>query len=144
MSSTESLSSTAILEAHRALRFDLQRLLEAARSTPHDHPDALAAQLEATRTDLQDHFRFEEENGYMASILKMRPHLSREIQQMQAEHGTLLRSLNELISEARSAAILSYGLREKVHDWVSSVQRHEHSENVLVQDAYNLDVAAED
>ncbi len=144
MNEIETTVPDALLQAHRELRAELRSLRESARSVSADQPGDIAAQMEATRTDLQEHFRFEEENGYMASVLQLRPHLTRAIQHLQEEHRELLRSLNELITEARSAANLTAGFREKVDHWVASVGRHEREENVLIQDAFNLDVEAED
>jgi hemerythrin len=144
MHQTESSITDAHLQAHRTLRGELRGLREAARSTPAQRPGDIAAQLGAMRTDLQEHFRFEEENGYMSAVVQLRPNLARAIQHLKGEHEELMRNLNELVAEARSTTKLTASFRDKVDDWVFRVGRHERSENVLVQDAFNLDVAAED
>jgi hypothetical protein len=134
----------ALLRAHRSLLKDLRKVRDAAQATSPEGPAGLADLLEATRADILKHFRFEEQNGYMASVLEAQPHLERAARHLQEEHGQLLRSLDELIGATRSAAALTDDLREKVANWAQSVQRHERSENALVQDAFNLDLAAED
>jgi hypothetical protein len=134
----------ALLRAHRNLLKDLRKLREAVQAAAVGRPSDFAARLEATRADVLEHFHFEEQNGYMASVLELHPHLKRAAEHLQEEHGRLLGALDELIAEARSAPALSEGFGEKVLDWVQSVQRHERSENALVQDAFNLDLSAED
>jgi hypothetical protein len=49
-----------------------------------------------------------------------------------------------VLGEVRSAPAVTDELRQKVLDWPQSVRRHERRENVPVQDAFNLDLAAED
>jgi hypothetical protein len=80
----------------------------------------------------------------MASVLQAQPHLERTVQRLREEHGQLLRSLEEVTAEVGSATTLTGPLREKVLDWMRGVRRHERSENVLVQDAFNVDIDAED
>jgi hypothetical protein len=133
----------ALLRAHRVLLRDLRKLHEAA-AAPAQRPADLADRLDAVRASIAEHFRFEEENGYMASVLQIHPHLERLTQHLHEEHGQLLRSLDELRAEVRPAASLTDAVRDKVFAWVRAVSRHERSENNLVQDAFNLDLAAED
>jgi hypothetical protein len=134
----------ALLRAHRALLEDLRKLRTAARATAEGPPAGLVAALDAVRADTRKHFRFEEENGYLAAVLDVHPHLARTVQRLQGEHAQLLQSLEEIITESRTASALTDELRKKVFDWMDRVRRHERSENVLVQDAFSLDIGAED
>jgi hypothetical protein len=133
----------ALLRAHRALAEDL-RGLESARTTAGGSPAALAARLERTRGDLAEHFRFEEDNGYLRGVLERNPHLDRAILHLGQEHRKLLQSLDDLRAEVGAAAVVTDELWNKVAGWVRRVRRHERSENILVEDAYNLDLSAED
>jgi hypothetical protein len=130
----------ALLQAHRDLLRDLQALQAAARGMAPSGAD-LAACLDQARADLAEHFRFEEENGYLAAVLKRAPHLERAVRHLGEEHGELLRALDELRAAARSGAA---GVAARVEEWLQKVRKHERSENVLVQDAFNVDLAAED
>src|SRR5437868_1441224 len=69
----------ALLRAHRALLKDLTKLREAAQGASTERPADLVAHLDLVRADIQEHFRFEEQNGYMASVLALQPHLERTI-----------------------------------------------------------------
>jgi hemerythrin len=134
----------ALLQAHRYLLKDLQALRSATETTAAERPADLATHLERARADIREHFQFEERNGYMASVLQAQPQLERTVQHLQEEHGQLLRSVNEIITEVGRAPTVTEELRQKVRDWLRSVQQHERSENVLVQDAFNVDIEAED
>src|SRR5262249_61195710 len=103
----------------------------------------LADRLDVVRASIGEHFRFEEENGYMAAVLEIHPHLERMVQHLCEEHGQLLRSLDELRAEGRAGQLSAAG-RARGLAWARAVRRHERSENVLVQDAFNLDLSAED
>jgi hypothetical protein len=134
----------ALLRAHRALLRDLQALQKATQPRREGQPAELAACLDRTRDDLAEHFRFEEENGYLGAVLQLHPHLARVVGRLAEEHGELLRCLDALRAEARSAAGAGDVPREKVIRWIRSVRLHERRENILVQDAFCLDLSAED
>jgi hypothetical protein len=134
----------ALLQAHRSLLKDLRALHRAVQATPAERPAELAAVLEGARANVHRHFHFEERNGYTASVLEVQPHLERAVQRLHEEHGRLLRWLDGLIAEVRSASALSDELREQVRGWLRGIQRHERSENILVQDAFNLDIGSEE
>jgi hypothetical protein len=144
MAHLRALFGDALLQAHRELLDDLRKLREAAQATPPDRPADLAARVEAARADAAKHFRFEEENGYMTGVLEAQPYLERAVRHLEAEHGGLLASLDALLAETRSCRALTPELRGKVLDWTHALQRHERSENSLVQDAFNIDMTAED
>lgn len=131
----------SLLQTHRTLLLDLQTLLKAFRTCP---PDDCLACLDHTRTHLVEHFHFEEQNGYLDAVLARQPHLERAIDRLAREHGQLLRSLDRLREEVQTAAVISDDLRERVRRWVQEVRHHEQSENILVQDAFNLDLMEED
>jgi hypothetical protein len=113
-----------------------------ARGLPAASNEDLSIRLDRTRAHLAEHFRFEEENGYLAGVLERAPHLERAIHHLREEHGELLRSLDALGAEARGAA--ARDVRAGVLEWIRQARKHERSENVLVQDAYNIDLTAED
>jgi hypothetical protein len=93
---------------------------------------------------LTEHFGYEEQKGYMDVVRKREPRLERAIQQLAEEHGQLRQSLDGLIGQAGTATGLNDNLRELIREWIERVRRHEIRENDLVQDAFNLDIGAED
>jgi hypothetical protein len=142
MQNNRLLVAEALSRAHAALLDDLRKLEEAA-SSPEGLP-ALRARLDATQAHLAEHFRFEEQNGYMDAVRKREPRLERAVEQLADEHRQLARSLGALIENARSASGLDAALGEEVRGWVGLVRQHETREIDLIQDAFNLDIGAED
>jgi hypothetical protein len=141
---TSSSIAEALKQAHRTLLADLRTLENAARRSAKTDPAELSTRLAATRTHLADHFKFEEQDGYMDAVRKREPRLERVIQQIAEEHGDITQSLDALIGEVRGAGELGDAVREKVRTWIKRVRRHEARENELVQGAFNLDISAED
>jgi hemerythrin-like domain-containing protein len=131
-------------EAHTSLLQDLRQLEETAATSPLGQLSELSAALEKAQTHVREHFRFEEENGYMDSVRKREPRFERTIQQLVDEHQRLLRSLERLIGQANKASRLVDVLFEKVRGWMEKVRQHEARETELVQNAFNNDISAED
>ena len=124
---------------HAALRQDVERL-----------PAVLAAPAEARRflAELRDHlgqhFRGEEEDGYMAAVLKQRPQDERAVQKLLAEHAPLMKELDALVRQAETAVRIDEGFRARISAWAEMLRRHEAEENVLVEDAFNQDIGQKD
>jgi hypothetical protein len=144
MDTTEKSVAEALTRAHAVLLDDLTKLEEVAGSAPEEALADLRLRLGATHRHVAEHFRFEEQNGYLDVVRKRDPRLDRAILQLAEEHRDLRRSLDALILEVGAAARLDDSLRGKVQEWVRSIREHETRENDLVQDAFNLDIAAED
>jgi hypothetical protein len=134
----------ALLRTHRALLKSLHALGSAVQTTSEERLPALLACLDTTRDRLAEHFRFEEQNGYLASVLEYQPHLERTVGRLAQEHVELLRYLDELCAEARASQIATVPLRQKVVRWIARVRQHERSEDVLVQDAFIVDLEGGD
>ena len=134
----------AMGRAHRVLLEELRDLEKAVGPPLPGGPARLIPRLEWLREHLAEHFRFEEENGYLVEVRQREPNREREINQLQEEHRQLAQSLNALLGEARGASNRSDSFGEKVRAWVEQVRRHESHENRLVQDAFNRDTSAED
>jgi hypothetical protein len=134
----------ALGRAHTALLDDLRRLEEAACPPPGDGPSELETRLGATQAHITDHFRFEEEDGYMDVLRKSQPHLERVIGQLADEHRELAAALAALLEQARAVRELDGKARTAVREWIARVRRHESRENQLVQDGFNRDIGTDD
>jgi uncharacterized coiled-coil DUF342 family protein len=140
----EQTIAVALGQAHVALLRDLRELEEATRIPSKENLPALRDRLWATQAHLVEHFRLEEQNGYMDAVRKREPRFERTIQQLAEEHGQLKESLNALIRETEKVKSWDNALREAIHEWIERVRSHEARETDLVQDAFNLDIGAED
>jgi hypothetical protein len=134
----------ALHHAHAELLRDLRQLEEAVHSGSSEGPTELGARLEKVRAHLADHFRFEEQDGYMAPILKEEPRFAPLVQELLDEHGQLAQTVDALLQEVRAARSLQDAMRESVRAWVKRVRQHESRENSLVQEVYNSSEATGD
>jgi hypothetical protein len=143
MGRTETSVAEALRQTHAALLDDLRKLEQAVRPASEKGLAVVRARLDATHAHITEHFRFEEQNGYMETVRKREPRLERAIQQLIEEHHQLTQSLDALIGEARAAASLDDTVRAEVQRWLECVRRHEVRENDLIQDAFDLDIGGE-
>jgi hemerythrin len=134
----------ALRQAHVALHRELAGLEQAARSPSGTDSADMRSLLERTRADILEHFRFEELNGYMNAVLDREPNLARTVENLREEHRQIAQELDSLIERTKTERALDDVFRDRVRLWIESVRRHETDENTLVQDAFNVDFAAED
>jgi hypothetical protein len=130
----------ALGHAHAALLHDLHELEEAARPGASTGRAELGNRLGAVYWQMIEHFRFEEENGYMDAVRKREPRLERAVQQLAEEHRQLKQDIEALLSQVPGQG----GFGEQVRTWIGQVRAHEIRENRLVQEAFDLDLGAED
>ena len=140
----ETSIAESLSRAHQALRKDLQRLEDSVHRTLDQGMSIIRALLDATRTHILEHFRFEEKNGYMDKVRNREPRLDHAIDQLAGEHRQLALSLEDLIRKAKQASILDQELRERTREWIEAVRQHEAREDKLVQNAFNMDINAGD
>jgi hemerythrin-like domain-containing protein len=141
---TNLLDVEALGRAHTDLLDDLRRLEGADRPASGAGPSELESRLAATQAHITEHFRFEEEGGYMDALRKDQPHLERAILQLAAEHRELAQAVAALLEQARAVRDLDGKVRDAVREWIARVRRHETRENQLVQDAFNRDIGSDD
>ncbi|MBI3407811.1 MAG: hemerythrin domain-containing protein [Planctomycetes bacterium] len=144
MTDTETALASALRTAHSQLLRDLRALEDSVRLAAKSGFDDLHDRLAATYNHVQKHFRLEEENGYLDAVKKIGPHLERSIEGLRREHKKLTEDLAKLIDESGSQTETDDSLRQRMLSWVNEVRQHETKENDLIQDAFNLDLAAED
>lgn len=144
MANPETAIVDAIGRAHTSLQKDLQELEEAGRTTSEKGLSRLRSRLETTRKHITEHFRFEEQGGYMDAVRKREPRLGRVIDELCTQHSQLLGSLDALLKETATASSISDSISGDVSGWINRVRHHEAHENQVVQDAFNLDIGPED
>ena len=131
-------------QVHTALLKDLARLEDAARFSVGTDSTEMRSRLERTRAHITEHFRFEEQNGYMDAVLAREPNLARTVESLREEHRQLAQELEGLIERTMTGQHLEDEFCDQVRSWLKSVRRHEARENTLAQDAFNVDFGAQD
>jgi len=144
MKTTQNSVAEMLGRAHRALLEDLRKLEEATPLADGGRREELYDLLAETRVRVAEHFRLEEQNGYLDAVSKREPRLGRAIAELAPEHGRLLQAADGLVERARARGGADESFGDEVRKWVEAVRRHEGRENDLVQDAFNLDIGAED
>jgi type VI protein secretion system component VasF len=136
MNTPERSFADALLDAHTALLRDLQELEKYVAPTSSESLRELGSRLEQVRTHLAEHFRFEEDGGYMAAVLKEEPRLSREVQELLTEHSQIALTLDAIIEEVARVLTVQNSSRQRIHAWLQKIRHHESREHSLVQEAY--------
>jgi hypothetical protein len=144
MNKVKKSPAAALAEAHRALLKDLDDLERFAELSVPAEPAKVCGRLKALCAHLGKHFRFEEQSGYMQTVLARAPHLERRVQRLRQEHDELWGSLATLITQAGELPAGGDEFRQALRAWVEQVRDHETRENVLVEDTFNTEVAAGD
>ena len=122
MTTPERSFADALHDAHTALLRDLQELEKAVSPTSSEGPGELGNRLGKVRTHLADHFRFEEEGGYMAPVLKEEPRFHAQIQELLTEHGQMAQALDAIIEEVGREPAVPDVSRQKVRVWVDDAK----------------------
>jgi hypothetical protein len=132
MANVQPAGVEGLFQAHATLRKDLGELEAAARAPEGAAAEGLADLLRRARAHLVEHFRFEEEDGYLPAVLLRDPNQGRRVEQLRDEHRRLFAALEALLDEAGRGA--TGAVRPKLLEWVAAVRRHEEREDALVQD----------
>jgi hypothetical protein len=131
-----------MIQAHALLDKSLAQL-ERVTCSPQRRPlDEELLLLRVIAREVQAHFKLEERDGYMATVLKQAPQFTHAAQELLGEHRQLEASLAALIQEASGRP--PDEVRAQVSEWVTRIRQHESRENQVVQEAYNRDAAGED
>ncbi len=144
MTQTDTNLAEGLLRAHRALENEMERLQKQVTITTHEELTSLGASLEKVHTHLLNHFRFEEQDGYMTEVAQRAPQKDRTIQALLDEHQTMAQKLEELRKETGQAITYLDSLCSKIQDWIKQVNDHEQRENALVLDAFQVDIGNKD
>ncbi|MGC3971675.1 MAG: hemerythrin domain-containing protein [Pirellulales bacterium] len=116
---------------------------EAAGNVDQTAFDEAVRRLAVLRDALAEHFRREEEGGYLEEAVGRKPALAHSADQLQEEHARLLVLAEELLADAGEARPLAESwprLLEKYRTFDASLSRHEAAEDNLLQAAFNEDL----
>ena len=101
----------------------------------------LAAGLGGLRALLAAHFLLEEKSGgFYDTVRSASPHLVSRMDQLQAEHGTLLATLDALARRADELLELCDGLYVEVRVLTHRLAQHEADEDEVMHASVNVDL----
>jgi len=107
----------------------------------------LVSLLNALAVHLQMHFEFEESDGYFSSLAQKTPRVSPTVERLLREHEAMLEEVDTLVTIAREAFATAHDtsdLAKRFSRFHTQLICHEHEENKLIQDVYNVDIGTKD
>jgi hypothetical protein len=132
METPEKTYVDALQQEHADIFRNLQKLDESLAPVS---PTELCSRLGEVRGQVTDHFRFEEEGGYMAPLLKEEPRFGAQVADLLAEHRQMSDTLDAIIRDLQAASGSEVPC-DRVRAWMKQMRHHESKENSLVQEAY--------
>lgn len=116
----------------------------AARRTGRD---TIVAMLHELAKEVLEHFEHEETGGYFADAIDIAPRLSERAEELLGQHPCLAEQLAVMRRHADRAESNDRWwseLHRKFSEFSDCFRAHEAAENVLLLEAYNDDIGAED
>jgi hypothetical protein len=144
MEKTRRQPKERLIEDRQLIMKDVQYMEGRSNSRGIIAQDKLSKRLRSLKPHLAEYFRKEEQDGFAQAVLVRAPQLERKVHSLMDEHAELARSLETLIRLAEDSESLDDGFREQLRAWVHRFREHESYENVLFEDAFNVECGAED
>ena len=137
----------SVREAVAALRGEIARLR--AEPGPHHAPDRLSGMLGMFRVHLARHFALEEQGHFLGDLPAPRdPGVQRIVEDLLADHRGFERAVGRLLDASQRAddgdAELTEVFTQSLAGFLDDLERHERTENELIQELANRDVGAVD
>jgi hypothetical protein len=141
-----------VLAEHHRLRETLNKLRsflqqprpEQHATGAHAWGQALAERLLDLHGRLFCHFRTEQEGGLFDELRQRAPQSDHSVDQLEVEHGQMLKQLRELLFSALAYAsneeLPDPGLRRRTGELMELLDHHEAEETRLIEDAYWQDL----
>jgi len=139
------------LEEHRQIAESRQRLRELVDEWV-DQPSLLKRreihrEFSGFRQHLLEHMDFEEQGGFMAPLLEVRPGMWLKVEQLQKEHDQLRRQIDDSLIALDPASEFTHTDMDivfKVIEVLNFIEVHERVENGLVLEAFFQDTGTKD
>lgn len=137
-----------IRQEHQDLGIELGNLRHLlSKESGEINPSALVEVLDRLRATLGRHFRFEEEGGYLTQVANRFPNWSTDVERLRQEHRTLRGELEQvcsLLGDDTRFTNVAGEVCDRLNHWLAKLSDHEHRENQICQEAFNLDVGQGD
>lgn len=93
---------------------------------------------------LKTHFAFEEFGGFMEEVIGVSPNSSPQVERLKQDHQTILAESERLCRMASGGSQQTSQLRKRTLHLLERLNRHEHTENDLVQRVLMNDLGTTD
>jgi hypothetical protein len=128
---------------------DLRKLVEQPVSLDEEESNWLSLvrdSLLSLGSHLKTHFAFEEFGGFMEEVVGALPNASPQVEYLKQDHQTILAESERLCRMARGGSPSSETsqLRKNILHLLELLNRHEHTEIELIQEALMNDIGTTD
>lgn len=139
-------AEAAVYDQHRALiqaQDELKQMLTACRASANTELyERLSAALLEFSAELNRHFLYEENNGFLDPVLERTPNAGSRVQQLLEEHARMRQEISaltaELLQRTDQGAAMEPPL-EQVGHLLDELKHHEAAEHELFYDAFWTD-----
>lgn len=135
-----------VLAEHRELK-DLMARIDRAFTERISSMEEVSDLLAQLGDRLVRHFSMEEEGGYFAEALTQAPRLVSRANELMAQHPKMCTRARDLVLEIdpiRPKQDWWQTTRERFNAFRDELLKHEQREDLLIQEAYNRDLGAND
>lgn len=135
--------SNRLFQTHHRLQAEIDRLRACRSGRPAEDPvlrAEMTQQLEQLQTTLDEHFRLEEDGGYLREVLEIAPRYSAVAESLFRQHEALREQLRQVNAHADEPG----DIVEDIDRFLLALEAHEHAENAVVQSAFEDDLAPGD
>jgi hypothetical protein len=143
MLSTTHRVADAMKRAQLALQHHLRELEQIVAPPVAEKLPEVRIRLKAVLGLVTEHFRIEEQDGYMQAVKEQDQRFESDLKCLREEHSAMKRELELLIDEADALQQMDDEFSEKIYAWIDRFRMHEKSEIDLVQEAFDVDVGGE-
>jgi len=138
-------------DEHKALHQLTQVLKEHIATTPSTDSgqwlDGLRAAFDRLYAHVKKTITIKEQDGYLESILKERPTLTKQVEAIKAENGQLLKMAegicNDLADVTTAQRLLVADACARIQRYMAVVGQHEQRENMIVLFAFNQELGSD-
>ena len=138
--------SEMMLSEHKELAnvlAEIREAISAPERTKNQVDDLMTRLCELVET----HFSNEEQGGYLKDALQQAPHYREQARTLLEQHEALLEDVKKLRVLAHSGVESSawwIHIESNFHKFASALDKHEHAEIKVVQQAYTEDIGTKD
>jgi hypothetical protein len=97
---------------------------------------------------LAEHFRYEEEGGYLSEAVLVAPRLVERAKILESQHKPILDLLesycHKTCADGVEPQVWWATAKEAFLEFEKAIAQHEHEENLLIQEAFLADLGAKD
>ena len=140
------LSENTIRHQHQQLKSLMEAIANRLQCEQKPTRD-LVSLLNALAVHLQMHFEFEETGGYFSGLVQKTPRVSGTVERLLREHEAMLEEIDKLVTMAGEAFATAHDtsdLAKRFSRFHTQLVNHEHEENKLIHDVYNVDIGTKD